>query len=106
MAAWEDQIDVRLTDEAGSVLDSLGVGPQEGRVLGRAIPKRDDPSYPYLRFIDWVDTTTFTSAQMGGLIPELRRLAREEPSPVLDRLVSLAERCEKTTHSRLVFEGI
>jgi hypothetical protein len=100
---WEDQIDVLLTDESGAVLDALTGG---GRELVRALPSKDDPDFPYLRFIDWLDTTTFTRAQMGGVVPELRRLSRLKPSPVVDRILALAERCEQTTHSRLVFSGV
>ena len=100
---WQDQIDVLVTDESGAVLASLDGG---GRELLRVLPSKDDPDYPYLRFIDWTDTTTFTRAQMGAVLPELRRLSRAKPSPLIDRVISLAERCEATTHSRLVFSGV
>lgn len=100
---WWDQIDVLLTDETGQVLEALD-GP--GRDLIRALPNSDDPGYPYLRFIDWVDTTTFTAMQMRGVVPELRRRAGEYPSPILDQLLAMAERCAQTTHSRLVFSGV
>jgi hypothetical protein len=103
VTTWQDQVDVLLTDNTGTILEALGDG---GRDLVRALPSSADPGYPYLRFIDWLDTTTFTAAQMGGVVPELRRVAREHPSAVLERVLAMAERCEQTTHSRLIFSGV
>ncbi len=106
MATWPDMVDVWLTDEQGNALDTLCSGPTDGRELIRSLPRVDDVRYAYLRFIDWADTTTFTRLQMNALIPEIRRLSEERPSPVIDRLLLMAERCERTTHSRLVFHGV
>jgi hypothetical protein len=95
-------IHVVLTDERGNSIEDLG---DLGGELFRAMPHRDDVDYPYLRFVDPYDTTAFTQLQMAALIPDLRRLARARPSRAVDRVLELAEVCEATVHSRLVFIG-
>ena len=76
-------LDVRLTDERGVILQELD---DPGNKLSRLIC-RDDVAYPHLRFVDPIDTTVFTSFQMAAIVPELRRLAQARPSPVLDQVL-------------------
>ncbi len=95
-------IDVRLLDNGDEVLGELGDG---GHDLFRLLPGPHAIDYPYLRFIDPYDDTSFSGAQMAAVIPELRRLAVEKPSAALDRVIQLAERCEAGSHLRLVFIG-
>lgn len=95
-------LSVVLTDEQGNILQDLG---DRGNELFRSMPHRDDTDYPYLRFVDPWDTTTFTRVQMSALVPELRRLAEAKSSPAVDRVLDMAEQCESTAHSRLVFIG-
>jgi hypothetical protein len=86
----------------GEVIEELG---EDGFALLRAMPGHDDVSFPYLRFIDPLDDTVFTSAQMAAVVPELRRLRAAKPSPVLDRVLKMAEACEANLRWRLVFLG-
>ena len=92
---------IQLLDNSDEVLDGL----DEGFEVFRLLPGFDAIEYPYLRYIDPYDDTSFSGAQMAALLPELRRLVRAKPSAVLDQLIQLAERCEAGSHLRLVFVG-
>lgn len=96
-------IHVVLRREDGTIIDELEDGQSElARLLRRT---RDDVAYPYLRFIDPIDDTTFTRQQMSALVPELRRLAEATQSAPVRRVLNLAQLCEATSHSRLSFIG-
>ena len=102
MADEMAHIGVRVQSIDGTVLAEMRDG---GFELTRLLPDGDAVDYPYLRFIDPYDNTFFTSLQMSAVIPELRRLANGKPSPVLGRVLELAELCQRTMHSHLVFIG-
>ena len=65
--------------------------PRGANVVG-LLPDLEDLSYPLLRLIDPYDDTEFSSNQMIGLLPELRRLYDETREPLLEQVVKLAER--------------
>lgn len=96
-------IHVVLRREDETIIDELDDGQTELARLLRGT--RDDIAYPYLRFIDPIDFTTFNRAQMSALIPELRRLAEATQSAAVRRVLDLAQLCEATSHSHLSFIG-
>lgn len=63
-----------------------------GADVGHLLPSLENLEYPLLRLIDPFDDTEFSSNQMVGLLPELRRLYEETGEPVLEQVINLAER--------------
>jgi hypothetical protein len=63
-----------------------------GANVAAFLPELDDLRYPLLRLIDPYDDTEFSSNQMIGLLPELRRLHEETRAPILEQVIKLAER--------------
>jgi hypothetical protein len=96
-------IGVALRAEDGTRIRELEDGGVE--LFRLLMSVRDDVAYPYLRFVDPIDTTVFTSFQMSALVPELRRLAVAKQSAVLRTALEIAELCETMSHSQLAFEG-
>jgi hypothetical protein len=96
-------IGVALRAEDGTRIRELEDGGVE--LFRLLMSVRDDVAYPYLRFVDPIDTTVFTSFQMSALVPELRRLAVAKQSAVLRTVLEIAELCETMSHSQLAFEG-
>jgi hypothetical protein len=95
-------IGVELRDAPdGLVLDSLD--PNGSNVAGY-MPGFNDVRFPLLGLADPYGTTYFNSFQMTGVLPELKRLS-ESSEPLVVQLIELAEKCESTVHSYLVFLG-
>jgi hypothetical protein len=93
---------LRLQHEDGTAISELGAGGDE---LFRVLPWRDAIDYPYLRYVEPYGDTYFNSLQMSAVLPELRRLAEANDSPVLRQVVEMAELCEANYRWHLVFLG-
>jgi hypothetical protein len=76
-----------------------------GTDVGHLVPDFDDMSYPLLRLVDPYGDTYFSSYQMAGLLPEIRRLEEEHADEALAQLASLAEQCRESSGTFLVFIG-
>lgn len=78
----------------------------EGSVeLADALSDLDEAEYPMLYYVDPYGPTFFSSVQLIAVIPELQRLANEQPRPVLDKVLEMAGRVRGTPHTFLVFVG-
>jgi hypothetical protein len=95
---------VELRNAGGETLRRMIEGAME---LSKVLPPVGDPDFPLLGLLDPYGDTFFSSLQMRGVIPELRRLKRLVPNPpaVLDELEELADECADGVHVFLVFVG-
>ncbi len=62
-------------------------------------------SFKLLCYLDPYGNTTFNHLQMDDLIKDLQNLKQMEFSPLLDKILRLAERCKKEAHTYLAFYG-
>lgn len=96
---------VALQDERGRAIEQVS-DPKNllHRVLERAIP--DDR---LLEEIDWNGNTTFNRHQMSRFLSEWETVAKHcksiEEVELIDKIKSLAIRCEKGVHLYLKFIG-
>lgn len=97
---------IELRSRDGETLRRTGESPPQ--VVFPA-PPIDDESFPLLRLIDPYGDTFFSSYQMRGLRPEVRRLKEVAESRrqrgLLEEVDELAALCEASPHSFLVFVG-
>lgn len=77
-------------------------------ILHQLLPS-EDPSYQYLRFIDWYGDTVFNRLQIQPFLGEWDRLTELVRTPgenaLLARIRELAIRCSKEPHLYLRFSG-
>jgi hypothetical protein len=86
-------ITVQLYSRGSLNEDPIETLQPRGANVGDVVPDLNDERYPLLRYVDPYDDTFFSSNQMIGLLPELRRLAQETGNPVLPQVIVLAEQC-------------
>lgn len=99
-------LNVVLETERGEPLEEVG---DPTNLLHRLLPSQDDPSYKYLRFIDWYGDTIFNRLQIEPFLAEWQRLLNKartiEESALLEEIKRLAERCRSEPHTYLKFYG-
>ncbi len=97
---------IELRSRNGETLRRTGESPP--RVVF-PVPPIDDESYPLLRLVDLYGDTFFSSYQMRGIRPEMRRLkeiaSSERQRRLLEEVDGFAALCEASPHSFLVFVG-
>lgn len=93
-------ITIELRDEQGGLVQEGGI------VESRELPDFDDARYPYLQLVDPYGNTIFNRSQCSfAVVAEIERFALERPSPNLERLLALAERCRQSVHTYLWLIG-
>jgi hypothetical protein len=91
---------MELRSELGDVIEN------GGSIGWRELPSVNDQRYPYLRLVDGVGDTIFSSYQIRhAVLTEIERLDTEKPSAAVSRLLALAHRCIAEHHSYLWLIG-
>jgi hypothetical protein len=100
-------VDVHLTDKDGKRLD-YALYPSDSQE-NRLYPDFNDPDFPLLGNIDEYGATSFDSSQMVLLLWEWKiikeRAFTTGEQEFIDRVESLALRCQQELHTFLVFFG-
>ena len=99
-------ISVVLETESGEELERID---DPSNLLHVLLPRADDTSFCYLRFIDWYGDTFFNQLQMEPFLAEWERLQGHAQDPeagtLYARIKSLAERTQQEPHLYLKFYG-
>jgi hypothetical protein len=92
---------VEIRDEDGTVVERFH---DTGEIAALAAEVADDPSFPFLRFVDPYGDTIFNAAQATELAIEITR--RADPQDVtLRRIVDMADRVGGEVHHYLWLLG-
>jgi len=99
-------INIILEGEDGVALEQ--VDDPTGR-LYKIMPRYEDSSFPFLRFIDLYGDTIFNRPQMEPFLDEWRRVRERAADPDARQLVAeverLARRCQNEVHLYVRFQG-
>jgi hypothetical protein len=98
--------DIRLEDERGELVESVG---DPTNILPKLLPLPEDDSFSCLRYIDRYGDTVFNQRQIGDFLLELKRIRKKTITgpemDLLDAIKKLAERCRAELHLYLKFYG-
>lgn len=95
-----------LETERGACLAEVG---DPKNYLHKLLPAFDDPSFLWLRYIDWYANTVFNSLQIVPFLEEWRRLSQrassEEERDILRHVEVMALDVQREEHRYLKFYG-